>query len=63
MTAKPVMMPTVKLVIVLQLENVLPVRMAMLYQVENAQNVAIPTVPSALVLELESATLALLVTI
>jgi len=35
----------------------------MLYQVENAQNVAIPTVPSALVLELESATLALLVTI
>jgi len=59
MTAKPVMMPTVKLVIVLQLENVLSVKMAMLCLVENAQNVVIPTVTSVIQLELHNVILVL----
>jgi len=59
MIAKPVMMLTVKLVIVLQLENVLSVKMAMLCLVENAQNVVIPTVTSVIQLELHNVILVL----
>jgi len=56
MLAQPVMMKTVKLAQVRQLENVLYVMKVMLYPVENALNVLIPTVTSALVLELENVT-------
>jgi len=54
-------MRTVKLVLVKLLESVLCVTMALLCQVESALNVVIPTVTSALVLEPDHATLALLV--
>jgi len=56
MLALLVTMKTVKLVQVMQLENVLCVTKALLCQAENAQNVVIPTVKSALLLELENAT-------
>jgi len=56
MLAQPVMMKTVKLAQVRQLENVLYVMKVMLYPVESALNVLIPTVTSALVLELENVT-------
>lgn len=54
-------MRTVKLVLVKLLESVLCVTMALLCQAESAQNAVIPTVTSALVLEPENVTLALLV--
>jgi len=56
MLAQPVMMKTVKLAQVRQLENVLYVMKVMLYPVESALIVLIPTVTSALVLELENVT-------
>lgn len=57
--AHPVTIQTVRLAQVMLLENVLCVRTVMLCQVENALNVMIPTVTSALVLPLEDVTLAL----
>jgi len=57
--AQPVTIQTVKLVQVMQLENVLYVLKVMLYPVENAPNAVIPTVTSALVPEPVHVTLVL----
>lgn len=58
--ANPVTMPqTVPLVLAKLLENVLCVMTVMLCLVESALNAVIPTVTSALVLELDNVTLAL----
>jgi len=59
---KPVMILTVKLAQVMQLENVLCARMVMLCLAESALNVVIPTVTNALLLELDNVILALPVT-